>query len=271
MTTTVCPNPVSTTATRPIPQPAADSQCERSPTGSAHYESPPRSRTFIAIATLLSLSIHTGIFFGRIPRTAAPTKPQEERSIALTFTMPQLRELEEPETGPRDEIDTKPDLGVPTPMQADLPQIPLPTDFVQTIDFSSLIERPEINLSKIWTVPESIRRGGKTSGGPGNIFNLSDLDRVPEPVMQAVPIYPQSMKAAGVSARVVVDFIVDTGGSVLNAVVLETTHPGFDAAAVTGVQKWKFRPGVREGRKVNTRMRVPIIFSLTDALGTPPS
>jgi len=185
--------------------------------------------------------------------------------------MPQLRELEEPDTGPKEEADTKPDLGLPAPMQADLPQIPLPTDFVQAIDFSSLIERPEINLTKIWTVPENIHRSGKSNGGPGNIFNLSDLDRIPEPVMQAAPIYPQSMKSAGISAKVVIDFIVDTGGGVLNAVVLESTHPGFDAAAVTGVQKWRFRPGMRAGRRVNTRMRIPIVFNLTDALATPPS
>jgi protein TonB len=217
------------------------------------------------------LAIHAGIFFSHIGQNTATTQRTEVKSIALTFTMPQLKELEEPETGPKEELDTKPDLGAPAPMQADLPQIPLPTDFVQAIDYSSLIERPEINLSKIWTVPENIRRGGSPNGGAGNIFNLSDLDRIPEPVMQAAPIYPHSMKSSGISARVVIDFIVDSGGSVLNAIVFESTHSGFDAAAVTGVQKWRFRPGVRGGRKVNTRMRIPIVFSITDALATPPT
>jgi outer membrane biosynthesis protein TonB len=48
--------------------------------------------------------------------------------------------------------------------------------------------------------------------------------------------------------------------------VRETTHHGFDEAAVTGVGRWKFRPGFKAGSKVNTRMRVPIVFKITDPI-----
>ena len=33
-----------------------------------------------------------------------------------------------------------------------------------------------------------------------------------------------------------------------------------------GLQKWRFRPGVRTSQKVNTRMRVPIVFTIEDAI-----
>ena len=175
MRTTARPNLVSNTTRRLDQSRTAPPLSENSPPGSSRYSCPRRSRTFIAIAALLSVSLHAGIFFSRIGQNAATNPRTEEKSIALTFTLPQLKDLEEPDTGPKEEFDTKTDLGAPAPMQADLPQIPLPTDFVQAIDFSSLIERPDINLAKIWTVPENIRRGGKPNGGPGNIFNLSDL------------------------------------------------------------------------------------------------
>lgn len=44
------------------------------------------------------------------------------------------------------------------------------------------------------------------------------------------------------------------------------SRKGFNEAAVQGVAKWKFRAGVRGGRKVNTQMRVPIVFRFDDPL-----
>jgi hypothetical protein len=32
------------------------------------------------------------------------------------------------------------------------------------------------------------------------------------------------------------------------------------------VSRWKFRAGIKAGRKVNTRMRVPIVFKILDAI-----
>lgn len=217
-----------------------------------------------AFAIALSLGIHVGLFFGMGRPKPKVVRPVESNLISLTFVMPQLKELEEPEAAPSEEAAIKPDLGLPTPMQADLPQIPLPTDFVQQLDFSSLIEKPDLSMAKVWTIPENIRRGSKPSEGMGNIFNLADLDRVPQPIVQPAPTFPVALRREVSKATVVVEFIVDIQGRVSNAFMVESTHPGFDEAAVTGVQKWRFRAGVRGGMKVNTRMRVPIIFKIVD-------
>jgi len=63
-------------------------------------------------------------------------------------------------------------------------------------------------------------------------------------------------------AKVTVEFIVDRDGKVLNPVVVQTTHDGFNDAAMAGVSRWRFRPGWKNGKKVNTRMSVPIIFRI---------
>jgi periplasmic protein TonB len=72
------------------------------------------------------------------------------------------------------------------------------------------------------------------------------------------------MRREGLSATVVVEFIVDADGRVLEPAVTETTHTAFNDAAVAGVARWKFRAGQRGGRKVNVRMRVPIQFRVVD-------
>jgi TonB family protein len=233
--------------------------------GSWRYDGRPRSRALIVLALVLSAGVHVGLLLGfgraRPKAAAAPERPL----LALAVAIPDLKDLEEPEPVPTDDAGRTTDLTVVVPMQADLPQLPQPSDFVQQIDFSSLMEKPDFSQMTVLSIPENIRRGGKIAESIGSIFNLADLDRVPEAVLQPSPMYPISMKREGVTATVVVEFIVDTQGRAINAFILETTHRGFDEAAITGVQKWRFRAGLRGGKKVNTRMRVPITFKLLEA------
>jgi periplasmic protein TonB len=224
-----------------------------------------RSRAMIASAALLSVAVHAGLLLGG-GHAKKKTPPKVVHEIALTFMMPQIKELEEPDPVINEDEGAKSDdNSLPVPMQADVPQLPRPSDFVQQLDFASLtMEQPDFSATKLLVIPEHIRRGGKIAENFGAIFNLADLDSAPEPVAQPAPVYPRSMLREEVDGTVTVEFIVDTQGRVLNAFAYESSHRGFEDAAVAGVKKWRFRPGVRLGRKVNTRMRVPIVFTYTD-------
>ena len=72
------------------------------------------------------------------------------------------------------------------------------------------------------------------------------------------------MRRAGIEGQVLVGFIVDSKGTVREAYPIRSTHREFESAAVQAVSKWRFRPGKKGGRSVNTRMQVPIVFSITD-------
>jgi protein TonB len=196
------------------------------------------------------------------PPEKKAVKPLEEERVIALIPLPELKELEEPEPVAADD-QGEPDPGAFVPMQQDVPQIPLASDFVQQMDFSSLLEQPDFSQVKVLTIPET-RAMGRIAEKLGKIFNLSELDRVPEPLVQPPPVYPVSLRREGVRATVQVEFIVNTEGAVINAVAVESTRVGFEAAAIAGVSKWKFRPGMKGGRKVNTRMSVPIIFRIVD-------
>jgi protein TonB len=88
------------------------------------------------------------------------------------------------------------------------------------------------------------------------------LDRRPEPIVQAQPNYPFEMKRGGIEAQVRVGFIVNSKGDVILPYVVSATHTGFDHAAIEAVLKWKFRPGMKNGRKVNTRVEQPMNFTV---------
>ena len=98
----------------------------------------------------------------------------------------------------------------------------------------------------------------------GDIFEPSKLDQAPVGRSQRKPTYPFELRRAGVSGGALVDFIVDTEGRVRNARALKFNHEGFATAAVECVSAWTFRPGMKNGRPVNTHMQVPIIFTTND-------
>src|SRR5690606_39240456 len=126
-------------------------------------------------------------------------------------------------------------------------------DFVQQHDFETMVEQPNLSVTNIAVIPEHISRGGKLGDGLGTIFNLADLDRAPVPVFQPAPMFPPQLKQEGVSATVRVEFIVTAEGRVVNVMAVDSTHHGFNDAAIKAVGKWKFKPGIKNGRRVNTR------------------
>jgi protein TonB len=221
------------------------------------------SRIRFVVALLMSVGVHAAILFGVRQHKPVVKRAVDDDVVAISIVMPQIKELEDIDLVPSDS-EPPPDIGVVVPTLADVPTVAAPTDFVQRVDFSSLVERPDLSNVRLTAIPENITRNRKLEG-LGSIFNLSELDRVPEPIVQAPPIFPPAMKREAQSATVKVEFVVDSTGRVVAPYVVESTHFGFNEAAVTGVARWKFRPGIRGGRRVNTRMQVPIVFRIAEA------
>lgn len=177
---------------------------------------------------------------------------EEETTIEL-MPMPDL-DIEEPDVitddqEPAEAIEFAP------PTQADVPQIPTPDSFVQPLQ-----PPPPEGLKPVAgviSIPQS-----RVSGlGKGiEVFDINTLDQRPVPRVQIQPQYPFEMRRAGIEGEVVVEFIVDTNGDVRNPFVVRSTQREFEAAAIQAVSKWRFRPGRRGGRDVNTS-RVQQLFS----------
>ncbi|HSG91245.1 MAG TPA: energy transducer TonB [Pseudomonadales bacterium] len=67
-------------------------------------------------------------------------------------------------------------------------------------------------------------------------------------VQGARPVYPARAKAEGVEGYVVVEYRVNVRGEVEDARVVEAEPAGaFDAAALTAIRTWKYRPYLRGG------------------------
>jgi len=94
-------------------------------------------------------------------------------------------------------------------------------------------------------------------------FTLNQLERRPVPQRQVPPDYPEALQRAGIGGTVEIEFIVDPVGNVIAAYPVRPGTPALDEAAAAAVRQWKFKPGMRAGRAVNVRMRVPIVFNIS--------
>lgn len=103
----------------------------------------------------------------------------------------------------------------------------------------------------------------------GDPHALKELNRGPMLTHPAMPVYPAKMAAAGIPGEVTVEMVIDPKGNVTSAKVLNSSRSEFDEAAIMAVVQWKFDPGQRNGRKVNTRATQLIKFDPKDGVSTP--
>jgi len=102
------------------------------------------------------------------------------------------------------------------------------------------------------------RDGGISSGRAG--FQGS----VTEPVLlwKAEPEYSEEARKAKIQGTVIVRAEIDARGQVQNISVAQGLGLGLDEKAIAAVQKWRFRPGTRNGKPVATQAMIHLSFRL---------
>ncbi len=95
------------------------------------------------------------------------------------------------------------------------------------------------------------------------IFDVSDLDNKPQPIAQIAPRHPRELQKQRIEGSVVLLFVVNEQGMVVDPRVERASRKEFEQAALEAVRKWKYKPGMREGEPVKTYIRQPIKFSIS--------
>jgi protein TonB len=113
------------------------------------------------------------------------------------------------------------------------------------------------------TIPVN-KPGANFGKGISNLFNIGDLDQQPVARVRQAPAYPYDMRRAGINGTVVVEFIINTEGDVIQTQIVRSSHREFELPAIQAVSKWKFKPGRKGGRVVNVRASQQLDFNATD-------
>ena len=79
------------------------------------------------------------------------------------------------------------------------------------------------------------------------------------------PFYPDSLWEAGVEGRAVLEFVVDSTGSLIAETIriVSTTHPLFAAAARDALLSAAFVPAMRRGQRVAQLVQLPFVFRIS--------
>lgn len=210
-----------------------------------HVYRPPKSRSTAIFAVIGGLLATIGVFVA-IPLTqkltaimdssAAPppeisVEPPEDR----TFEMDEPPEEPEPEPEPEEMVEEAVDLDL-------------------GIDLGDLTTGTGGGF--LMEIPKFAMKGADDMMG-------GDLDSPPMPVNKPPPAYPGSLLGKGIGGRVLVSCAVDEEGRITGTSIKQSSgHPDLDKAAINAVNKWRFKPAVRGGRKVRASCVVPFNFEV---------
>ena len=224
---------------------------------------PLRLRRDLFIGLVASVAAHAAmVWFGHGRSAGISLAPSESWDVPICI-FPAMDEIEEFETDLAGERSAAPapdasawQIAEPafSPSLASFCQVPCQLPWLDQLPLVQSIGCPPL-------VPAGL---DEIDARLGAILDSSRVDQLPAPVFQPDPVYPTDLPRGTVAGRVLVEFLVDAHGAVLNPVVLTATHRAFARAALEAVINWQFRPGSRGGIAVNTRMQVPIVFSITN-------
>ncbi len=173
----------------------------------------------------------------------------------------------EPETPEPPEIE---------PPEIEMPEIDTPQSSYESIsqDYGNTVQLPSITglgVSGVKVAPQNFSRklarapmpGLPKHGPPRTRFNPDEVDRMPQAVAAAQPIYPYRAKRLGIEGRVEVRFLVDARGRTSLFKILQSQPPGeFDQVVLKTVKSWKFKPAIKDGRAVETWVKNSFVFKL---------
>ena len=98
---------------------------------------------------------------------------------------------------------------------------------------------------------------------PSGLYRVSKEVTSPTVLLRIEPVYSQKAREAKLQGKVVVSAIVRKDGTLEVLKVVRGLGLGLDENAIAALKKWRFRPGMRDGKPVNVALNIEVNFRLT--------
>jgi TonB family protein len=103
---------------------------------------------------------------------------------------------------------------------------------------------------------------GEGGGIGGGVYRVGGGVSQPIPLFKVEPEYSEEARKAKHQGTVVLSIIIDEQGLPRNFRVVRPLGLGLDEKAIEAVQKWRFRPGMKDGKPVAVLASVEVNFRL---------
>lgn len=94
------------------------------------------------------------------------------------------------------------------------------------------------------------------------IYNVGNGVSTPIITHKVEPEYTREARQARIQGTVLLHLVVDEQGRARDVRVVESLGHGLDEKAIAAVLRWKFKPGVKDGKPVSVQVKIPVQFRL---------
>lgn len=210
-----------------------------------HVYKPPRShRSTNMVMAVVGGVIFTFLVFFLIPlmKKLEAGLGKEPPSIAEEVAEEPPEEFETPEEEPPPEVEPEPE-----PEMVENEELDFTPD---VLDLGSGPGTVLLSIPSNFDVKEDDLDLGE-----------DDFDQPPRPTTRFDPRYPRNLLKQKKGGRVLVLMTIDERGTVTDAKIKESSgHRELDQAAVSAALRWKFKPGIKGGRKAVSTAVQPFTF-----------
>jgi TonB family protein len=144
-------------------------------------------------------------------------------------------------------------------------QVPEKAHLVEEHKKTPSVPKPEATLSKTpgkgKTSPQpsqSLEEENQTQEGPPPIA----LSHGPIVLYSPPPVIPPYLQNQELKTHVVIDFYVNSLGVANPRLVGSSGNEELDAIALETIKKWQFRPAEQEGKPIDSKVRLRIVFEV---------
>ena len=103
---------------------------------------------------------------------------------------------------------------------------------------------------------------GEGGGFGGGVFRVGGGVTAPALIYKVEPEYSEEARKAKYQGTVLLYVQVDPAGKAINMRVLHSLGLGLDEKAMEAVRKWKFKPGMKDGKAVTVEAQIEVNFRL---------
>ena len=103
---------------------------------------------------------------------------------------------------------------------------------------------------------------GEGGGVGGGVYRVGGGVTAPTLLVKVEPEYSEEARKAKYQGTVVLYVQVDASGKAVNMRVLHSLGLGLDEKAMEAVRKWKFKPGLKDGKAVTVEAQIEVNFRL---------
>lgn len=223
-----------------------------------------RGRGLLLAAVGTALALHVGLLSMPLPQARPVTKPPPHAaafpSLVRWIPAPALElGAEAGDPGPPPSTGSAASRDAPAATASSERVAPLEVAPPEPVEEpASLPVRDDLPVEA--ELPSSPSFPSPTSPAPAAVDE--NLPPVVAPGGRVAPVYPRAARVLRAEGLVELDVSVRADGSVADVTVVRCTRPGvgFEEAAVAAVRKWRFNPGMSQGRAAAGTVDVTVEF-----------